>query len=267
MAAADLAPGLDLQQLATELHTQRYGRSISYCELTGSTNDDARAAREAGAPNGHVVVADAQTAGRGSRGRSWISPPGSDLYVSIVDRLPVALAELPPLTLAVGLGVADAVDALLSGSGAPPAQVKWPNDVQIQGAKCAGILIEASTGSASGDAVVIGIGLNVNRTVFPAELMGSATSLRSSRSHAEPLDRSFALRVLLERVEQRVDAFARDGAAATVRALTPRLALLGQAARCDEREGVVRGVAHTGALLFETARGLEHVVAGRLSPL
>lgn len=257
---------LDLDRLAQQLQTQRYGRSISYRALTHSTNDDARDARNAGAQPGHVVVADAQSGGRGSRGRAWLSPAGTDLYLSIVDRLPLALAELPPLTLAVGLGVADAVDELLGGSSAARAQVKWPNDVQIAGKKCAGILIEASTGLPGGDALVIGIGLNVNRSEFPAELAGSATSLCSSRGGAEQLDRSYALQVLLERVEQRVDAFVHQDAAATVQALVPRLALLGLAARCDELEGVVRGVDPSGALLFETERGIQQVVAGRLTP-
>ena len=255
---------VDLDRLKGALDTQRYGRSIAHVAVTGSTNDDARAAGDAGAAAGHVVVADAQTLGRGSRGRSWTSPPGTDLYLSILDRLPVPLAELPPLTLAVGLGVAEAVDELLRGAGKPAAQVKWPNDVQIEGKKCAGILIEASTGSPKGDAVVIGIGLNVNRTLFPPELTGNATSLRLESA---PLDRSRALQVLLQRVEQRVDGFVRDGATATVQALTPRLALLGRAARCDDRDGIVRGVAETGALLFETANGVEHVIAGRLLPL
>lgn len=258
------AGALDLERLKKELETQRYGRSIAHVALTGSTNDDARAAGDAGAAAGHVVVADAQTSGRGSRGRSWASPPGTDLYLSILDRLPVPVSELPPLTLAVGLGVAEAVDDLLQGSAAPAAQVKWPNDVQIEGKKCAGILIEASTGSPRGDAVVIGIGLNVNRSVFPPELADNATSLCL---HSEAHDRSRALRVLLQHVERRVDAFVHNGAAATVQALMPRLALLGRAARCDERDGVVRGVAESGALLFETAHGVEHVIAGRLLPV
>lgn len=254
---------LDLAWLASALQTQRYGRSITYRELTGSTNDDARAALDSGAVAGHAVVADAQTTGRGSRGRSWASPPGTDLYLSIVDRLPLPLSELPPLTLAVGLGVAEAVEDLLDGL---EAHVKWPNDVQIRGKKCAGILVEASTGSPAGEAVVIGIGVNINRTAFPPELADSATSLCLQRARRAPLDRSRALQMLLQRVEQRVDAFVGQGPAATAQALTSRLALLGQPALCDEREGVVRGVAPTGALLFESARGIEHIIAGRLSP-
>lgn len=263
---AERMPHIDIDSVKRGLQTTRYGRSCTYRPQTASTNDDARNAILAGAPRGHAIVADTQTAGRGSRGRSWESPAGTDLYVSIIDSLPVAVAELPPLTLAVGLAVADTVDSLLQLAEPERANVKWPNDVLIGGKKCAGILIETSLGMPSGDWVIIGIGLNVNRLSFPPEL-STATSLRLQCAQAEALDRDTALRTLLDRVEARVDAFVAEGAAATVEALLPRLSLRGQQAYLDERLGTVRGVAPSGALLFETAHGVEHVVAGRLTPL
>jgi BirA family biotin operon repressor/biotin-[acetyl-CoA-carboxylase] ligase len=259
---------LSLERISAALTTQRYGRSLRHVASTDSTNDDARSAIEAGAASGHVIVADAQARGRGSRGRVWSSPAGSDLYLSIVDRLPVALAELPPLTLAVGLGVAEAVDGLL-GSVAT-SHVKWPNDVLLDGKKCAGILIEASTDAHGVTNVVIGIGLNVNRCEFPEELQALATSLRLQRATLEPLDRNVTLATLLESVERWVDRFVREGAAASVRALTPRLALLGRRARCGEdpnHVGIVRGVDPSGALLLETAAGVIPMIAGRLEAL
>jgi BirA family biotin operon repressor/biotin-[acetyl-CoA-carboxylase] ligase len=252
------------ERLARELRSQRYGRSLHFASSTASTNDDAREAIARGAVIGHAIVADEQTRGRGSRGRSWQSPAGTDIYVSVVDRLPVALAELPPLTLAVGLGVAEAADTLL-GAPAPRCQVKWPNDVWIEGKKCAGVLIETSVGAHGVDALVIGIGLNVNRAEFPEELQPTATSLRLARG--VELDRTDALRVLLESVEHRVDDFVAHGAAATAAALTPRLALLGRPARCDGLEGTVRGVDSSGALLLDTAVGLRAAIAGRLEPI
>jgi BirA family biotin operon repressor/biotin-[acetyl-CoA-carboxylase] ligase len=260
-------PSLDLARLQRELSTARFGRSVSHVERTGSTNDDARSAIAVSAASGHTIVADAQSAGRGSRGRQWESPAGTDLYVSIVDRLPLALAELPPLTLAVGLAVADASDALLLGSGAPISQVKWPNDVLIHGKKCAGVLIETSTGIVGGDAVVIGIGLNVNRTVFEPELTAHATSLCLSHPQRPQLDRTRALAVLLNHVEARVDQFVSQGATAIVRALEPRLSLLGTRVRMEAVEGVILGVAPSGALLLETDYGLRHMIAGRPEPL
>src|SRR5687767_11429013 len=104
---------LSSERVQAQLHTARFGRSLVLLPSTGSTNDDARAAALAGAPDGHTIVADTQTQGRGARGRSWLSPPGVDLYVSVLAQLPVPLERLPPLTLAAGLAVADTCAAFL----------------------------------------------------------------------------------------------------------------------------------------------------------
>jgi BirA family biotin operon repressor/biotin-[acetyl-CoA-carboxylase] ligase len=258
---------LDPARVQRELATARYGKSLEHLTRTESTSDDARAAIDAAAPNGHCVVADAQSAGRGSRGRSWESPASTDLYVSIIDRLPVALAELPPLTLAVGLGVADAVDRLLAARGGGPSQVKWPNDVLIGGRKCAGVLIETTANRDRVEAVVIGIGLNVNRRAFSSELADSATSLWLATQDSPELDRNLVLCALLEQVERRVDEFVRLGALAITSALNPRLALLGRRARCADRVGIVRGIDPSGALRLQTAEGEIQLVAGRLEAL
>jgi BirA family transcriptional regulator, biotin operon repressor / biotin---[acetyl-CoA-carboxylase] ligase len=250
--------------LAARLLTSRYGRSFVSLAETGSTNDEARAAALSGAPSGHVVSAERQLHGRGSNGRSWSSPAGLDLFVSIVDRPAIALPQLPPLTLAVGLGVAHAVEALLGA--AVQAQVKWPNDVLLHGKKCAGILVEASTSGSTVESLVIGIGLNVNRLEFEPELREIATSLRAERpGHAE-LDRAQALAELLAAVETQVDRLAALGSAAIVAELVPRLALIGQRARCGEVEGVVTGVSPGGALLMRTQTGMRELHAGRLLP-
>lgn len=250
------------------LETVRFGRSLRWLAQTESTNDDAAEDARAGAPNGHTVVSDQQAHGRGSSGRAWSSPPGDDLYLSVVDRPALALAQLPPLTLAVGLGVSDTVDALLElgadGSAPARSQIKWPNDVLLAGRKCAGVLIEAVSRGDRVESIVIGIGLNVNRMEFPDELQPIATSLRRQRMSAQPFERELVLAELLARVERAVDRFVDRGPAETVQALTPRLAWLGQRARCGECEGVVLGVADNGALRMRTARGTEELYAGRL---
>jgi BirA family transcriptional regulator, biotin operon repressor / biotin---[acetyl-CoA-carboxylase] ligase len=269
----------DVAQFGRELKTTRYGRTIEHRAETDSTNDDAKRALAEGANSGHTIVADAQRTGRGSRGRVWSSPAGTDLYLSIVERLPVALSDLPPLTLAVGLAVAEAADALLGRSGAEPtiSQVKWPNDVLLGEQKCAGVLIEtSSTGGQNVDGVIIGIGLNVNREQFPEELRDSATSLLRHRSRLPRaaqttvpahIDRQRALCTLLERVETRVDEFVAQGAAHIAHSLAPRLAYLGKRVRCSQLEGVLRGVASSGALLLETPAGLRELVVGPLELL
>jgi BirA family biotin operon repressor/biotin-[acetyl-CoA-carboxylase] ligase len=258
-APAELAP----ERVQALLRTLRYGRSLRVLPETDSTNDDARAEAERGAVDGHVVLADAQRRGRGSHGRSWASPVGTDLYLSIVARPELPLAQLAPLTLAVGLGVAEAVDTVLRDSTTATARVKWPNDVWLGDKKCAGILVEARSTHERVE-LVIGVGLNVNRLGFPDELAASATSLRASRVDHEPLDRAGVLAALLFQIELRVDAFVREGGEPLSRALEPRLALVGTRVRCDGKEGTLVGVAPSGALRLATEAGLVELISGRI---
>ncbi len=258
-AVQDLAPGA----IQSRLTTQRYGRSLRVVSCTGSTNEDAQNDVKAGVPDGHVVVADCQRAGRGSHGRSWSSPPGTDLYVSVVDRPQVAPALLPPLTLAVGLAVAETVEALVDKPDCT--RVKWPNDVWLHGRKCAGILVEtAHTGSLL-EPVVIGIGLNVNRRKWPAELRATAISMASARGPGQRLDRALALCELLAHVEKWVDGFVRRGAGFVVEALQNKLALKGETVTCDGVHGRLVGVSESGAVCIETEDGKRELLAGTLS--
>jgi BirA family biotin operon repressor/biotin-[acetyl-CoA-carboxylase] ligase len=133
--------------------------------------------------------------------------------------------------------------------------------------KCAGILVETSASGASVDSVVIGIGLNVNRLEFGDELREIATSLRANRPDHRKFDRAAVLARLLLAVETQVDRFVAEGPSAIVRSLEPRLAMIGERARCGEVEGEVAGVSASGALLMRTDRGLVEVHAGRLLPV
>ena len=127
-----------------------------------STNDEAAAWARQGAPEGAVVIADAQTRGRGRQGRSWHSPPGAALYFSTVLRPKLPLPKLPPLTLAVGVALAETVTAL-----GVPARLKWPNDVLVEGKKLAGILTESATQGGRLEHVIVGIGVNLSVEEFP----------------------------------------------------------------------------------------------------
>ncbi|AKF06179.1 biotin--[acetyl-CoA-carboxylase] ligase [Sandaracinus amylolyticus] len=259
---------LDPERIRPLLTTRAYGRSLDVRASTASTNDDAREAARNGAARGHVVVADTQTRGRGAHGRVWSSPSGTDLYVSIVERVTLSPDRVAPLTLAVGLGVADAVRALAP---AVEPRVKWPNDVWVGRRKTAGVLVEASSIGARMDAIVIGVGLGVNRLAWEEELAGSATSvLRASRevdAACPEIDRASALATLLGSIEVWVDRFVADGPAPVVRALDARLAMRGERVRCDEIEGVLIGVEPSGALRLETASGPRAIISGTLRPL
>jgi BirA family biotin operon repressor/biotin-[acetyl-CoA-carboxylase] ligase len=258
----DLTP----ERIQAQLHTQRYGRSLELLAETGSSNDDARRAALAGVPDGHLLVSESQSQGRGSRGRSWSSPPGQDLYLSLVARVPLVISELPPLTLAVGLAVAETAEAFLPAG--TRAQVKWPNDVWLERRKLAGILVESASTQEALQPVVIGIGLNVNRRSFPSDLDTPGVSLALARGgESEPLERAPLLASLLGRLEHWVDRFVQEGPGPVARALEPRLALLNEPARCDETTGIVTGITAEGALLLRTEQGTRSLFAGTLRPL
>lgn len=146
---------------------------ILYRDCVDSTNTWAKQEAELGAAQGTVMVADMQTAGKGRRGRSWASPSGHSIYMSLILRPDILPEKASMLTLAAGLSVAQAVreDPGLD------VRIKWPNDVVISGKKICGILTEMSLQMECINYVVIGIGINVNQTEFPEELADRATSL------------------------------------------------------------------------------------------
>jgi BirA family biotin operon repressor/biotin-[acetyl-CoA-carboxylase] ligase len=183
-----------------------------------STSDVALAEARAGAAHGTVVVADSQTAGRGRLGRRWASPPGRHLYLSIVLRGPLTArppAERAVVTLALGVGVVDAVRA----AGAAAAALKWPNDVLVDRRKLAGILCETT-----GDAIVAGIGVNLGGVPdeLPPEVAGRATTLEAVLG--APVDRAAFPVSLLAAVEPWLDRFTADGPAPIIEAWQARMA-------------------------------------------
>lgn len=232
--------------------TRWAGRPLIVLRETGSTNDDVREAGRAGAPHGYTVVADAQRAGRGRRGRSWHSPEGVNLYLSLLVRQSLEVQRSPMLALCAGLGVARACDRFVEGA---RVTVKWPNDVRIDGRKCAGVLVEGSIREGKLDAAVIGIGLNVHERRWPASLEGVATSLDA---HArEPLSRATVLLATLEEVERCVDAMLLGGSAraALVRALRERCDTIGARFVIDHEEVTGVDIDDEGSLVVRRDDG------------
>lgn len=162
----------------------------------------ARAARD-GCPSGTVIGADGQVAGIGRQGHVWHSEAEAGLYVSVVLRLPVSANQLPVMMLALGLATQEAI-AEVTGLAA---DLRWPNDVMINGKKCAGILAQIE-----GAAVVAGIGVNVNHTVFPAEIEPLATSLR--REGKRGVSREDLLIASLRSIDSFASIFVGQGTAA-----------------------------------------------------
>jgi BirA family biotin operon repressor/biotin-[acetyl-CoA-carboxylase] ligase len=209
------------------------------------------------------VLADRQTRGRGAHGRQWVSPPATDLYFSIVARPAIAPSSVALVTLATGLGVRDVVASLLDDRAV---RVKWPNDIWVSRRKCAGILVESRMLGGSLDALVIGVGLNVNRLSWPEELEGLATSIRAERHDQAPLRRAEVFAAALEHIERWVSRLTRDGPAALVDALRPHLALTGERVRWEGGRGIFEGIDRRGAARVQTATETVTLHAARLEP-
>ncbi|HLT38244.1 MAG TPA: biotin--[acetyl-CoA-carboxylase] ligase, partial [Enhygromyxa sp.] len=174
----------DLGQLAELLTTARLGRAHEHHASLSSTNDRALAWLAEGAPDGALVTADHQSAGRGRLGRVWSSPVGRDLYASLILRPGVSPRGFGALALAVGVGLREGLLAAFGGAeawrerGWPELALKWPNDLLLGGRKLAGILCESRWRGHEVE-VVIGFGVNVHRELdeFEPSLRASATSL------------------------------------------------------------------------------------------
>jgi BirA family transcriptional regulator, biotin operon repressor / biotin---[acetyl-CoA-carboxylase] ligase len=249
--------------VAGKLTTAWLGRAWRHEATVESTNDEAAAWARAGAPAGAVVVADEQTRGRGRLGRRWHSPAGASLYLSAVLRPPLPPHRVPPLTLAAGVAVAEALVAF----DVVPA-LKWPNDVQLDGKKVAGILTEMSADLDRVHHVVVGIGVNLNVDAFPEELQAIATSLAIGRG--APVSRAEFAATLCARLEHQVDRFVADGSAGVVAAWKQHARFFGRrvsvTAGRDRMEGIAEDLDDDGALRLRLDDGrVQRIVAGELA--
>jgi BirA family biotin operon repressor/biotin-[acetyl-CoA-carboxylase] ligase len=170
----------DLSIVSKALANTFYANKLHHLPSVGSTNAVALEAAQSGAAHGSVWIADEQTAGRGRSDHKWHSTAGDGLYVSVLLRPQIALVDALWLSLATGLAVQTAISTV---TGLAP-DIRWPNDLLIDGRKCGGILVETSAiASQSGTPAmlryaVVGVGVNVNHHGFPAGLEALATSLR-----------------------------------------------------------------------------------------
>jgi BirA family biotin operon repressor/biotin-[acetyl-CoA-carboxylase] ligase len=261
-----LSEDLDPHRLAGLLHTERLGRDYHLLSTCASTSDEVAARARAGATEGLLVVAEAQSGGRGRLGRTWHSPPGENLYLSLLLRPAMPPWMIPPLTLLVG-GVAAEV---LAAAGVT-ARLKWPNDVLVSTGgglrKVAGILTEMASERDRVRHVVVGVGLNVNGTAFPPELADRATSLLLATGR--PFDRGTLLAGLLDGLEPAYQAFVAQGPAQAL-ARWRRHADLGRRCRIERDGAVLEGVAEDvdeqGSLLVRDDGGrLHQVLSGEIS--
>jgi len=217
------------------------GTPRAHWRLTDSTNERAKELAAGGAPHGTLVTADEQSAGRGRQGRVWTAPPRSAVLMSLVVREP---REMLPLTAAVAVCDALPVDCA----------IKWPNDVWLDRRKLAGILVE---GRPQQGWAVLGVGLNVHTTEFPAELDGLATSLRLAGIETD-------VEAILTSIMQSLDRWLGAPPPAVLDAWRRRDAICGERVRWASGEGTAAGIDDSGALLVEVGEGRIALEAGEI---
>jgi BirA family biotin operon repressor/biotin-[acetyl-CoA-carboxylase] ligase len=244
------------------LDTTWAGSEIICKDVTGSTNDDAKDLAAAGADHGTLVVADRQDKGRGSRGRSWETPAGANIAMSLIVRPTAPPDRISMLTLVMGLSVAEGIDIAVKESGGgdssfagEPSMIKWPNDVVMGKRKVCGILTELhmNPDSTIRD-VVIGVGINVSMEAFPEELREIAGSLLTQTGIR--VDRNLVVARCMERFEANYQSFQMGYDLSALREkYEERLINRGERVRVldpkDGFEGVALGITDLGELRVE----------------
>lgn len=252
------------EEIRSVLHTRRIGQELAFLDITDSTNNEARRRAEQGAPDGTLVVALEQTAGKVRRGRSWVSSGGTGIWMSLLLR-----PDIPPecasmLTLVAAMAVEAGIFLVTGLKG----QIKWPNDVILDGKKVCGILTEMSTEMESIHYVIVGIGINVGIREFPEDLQDKATSLilhtdkgvnraaltaavaEAWEDYYESFLKTLDLSLLKEEYSKNLVNRDRE-----VKVLTPG----------NIYTGISRGINERGELLVETADGVRAVMSGEVS--
>lgn len=259
---------LDIEKVRRQLTPRRLGAKLHYFAELDSTNTRAREFAEAGAPEGEIIIADAQTHGRGRLGRRWESPARLNLYFSIILRPTLAPVHAAQITLMAAVALAETLDSFIT----PSAEIKWPNDIVVGGRKLAGVLTEAACAGDAIEQVILGIGINVNyrRDEMPEEIRARATSLADLSGGF--VERENVLARLIHALDRCYGVLEQSGFDALRPRWEARFALRGKLVRVEHLDqlivGRARGIERDGALVLEDERGALHsVYAGDVIPL
>jgi len=255
---------LDSAEINAQLDTVLVGKSMDCIKETLSTNADAFRIAEAGAPEGAVIIADAQTGGKGRRGRIWSSPAGVNLYCSVVLRPAIMPHEAPQLTFLSAVAVARAIEQTTDLK----PEIKWPNDVLVGGRKVAGLLNEMSSETDGINFIILGIGVNLNMTAdqFPNDLRHPATSLLLESGSR--VCRSRFAAVMLNELDKLYEDFLCNGFDPVRGEWQRRCNANGRVVSvsdtgCESKSGIFVGIDSDGALLMRSGDDrIERIVSG-----
>lgn len=249
----------------TKLKTKQIGRQIRYYDVIDSTNLEAKKHQHDPCGHGMVFLAEQQNQGRGRLGRTWISPKETGIWMSILLKPEFAPELASQITLPAALATAEAIREVTNLD----CQIKWPNDIVVNGKKICGILTEMGTEGTSIGYLVVGIGINVNTEHFPEEIQEVASSLKIEGGQA--YSREDIIAELLNRMEYYYEEFVRDG---NLRRLVKtynsllinkgkKVKIVGNA---STETGEALGIDDTGRLLVRMDDGIERaIVSGEVS--
>ena len=224
-------------EVENELNCQLIGKSVVSFPETDSTNVQARRLAENGALEGTVVIADRQSAGRGRLGRRWESPLGVNLYCSVILRPEIPVHQAPQLTFLSAVAVAETLNSICHLS----AEVKWPNDILVNGAKISGLLNEMSAETEKIHFVILGIGINLNMTAdqFPEELNYPATSALIETG--KTIDRQKFLQTFIQYLDGYYSEFIQEGFIPIRRRWEKLCNIMNLQVEVDQGSGKIRG--------------------------
>ncbi len=255
---------LSAEELKSLRKTSWVGKEIIYYDVTDSTNIQAKRLAEDGGVHGTLVVAGRQETGKGRRGRTWESPKNSGIFMTLLLRPAVRPEDASMLTLVAAISVAKAIRSGLE----LPAEIKWPNDIVLNGKKICGILTEMSTEIEFINYVVIGIGINVANQEFPEEIAAMATSI--ALESGKQIYRAELIEAVWEQFEIYYDKFCRTGDLSEIREEYNRcLVNLDRQVRIldpqEPYEGIAKGITLRGELMVETEDEMKLVTSGEVS--
>jgi len=240
------------------LGTERFGRNIHYQVTCASTQPIAHQMAQAGAPDGSVVLCEEQTSGKGRLARAWSSAQGKGIWMSVIVRPDIPPTKAPQFTLVAAVAVTRAIEEVAGVR----AEIKWPNDLLINGKKCTGILTELQTDIDRVQAIILGIGVNVNQQQadFPEEIQSLATSIRMV--NGQPVDRAKLVARILQHLEIYSDMYVKHGFAPLKILWESYSCTLGRRIKAtmihQQIEGMALGITDEGILQVKTDDGQIH---------
>lgn len=262
MAAPDLMTEAEIKSL---MHTEWVAKEVLYFDTIDSTNTKAQELAEKGYPSGTLVVADKQESGKGRRGRSWVSPSGTGIFMTLMIKPDINPNNASMLTLVAALAVAKAITSVTGEE----ALIKWPNDIVVNGKKVCGILTEMNAQFDYINHLVVGIGINVHNESFPEEISQMASSLMIEAG-GKRFHRAQIIAETMSYFEQYYDTFLKtQDLSALVREYDELLVNRNKSVRVlDPKEpfdGKAMGITPKGELIVETWESRKLVSSGEVS--